>query len=112
MAACIFCAIADRRQDADIVCEDDDVMAFHDIHPKYPVHVLIIPKRHVASVAGATAADDALLGKLLRVGAEIAKERGVAESGFRLLTNVGPDAGQAVDHIHLHLIGGEPLRPL
>lgn len=109
---CLFCAIAAGTAPADVTYEDDDIIAFHDIHPKYPVHMLIIPKTHIASAAGVPKEHDWLLGKLLRVGAQIAKEKGIVESGFRLLANTGPDSGQVVEHLHVHLVGGEPLRPL
>ncbi len=109
---CLFCAIAAGTAPADVVYEDDDIIAFHDIHPKYSVHILIIPKTHLASAAGAQQEHDWLLGKLLRVGTQIAKEKGIWESGFRLLANTGPDSGQVVEHMHIHLVGGEPLRPL
>jgi histidine triad (HIT) family protein len=109
---CLFCKIARKALPADVVFEDDAVLAFRDIHPKYVVHILIIPKKHLASAAAATSAEDALLGRLLRTGADIAQTQGIAESGFRLLTNTGSHSGQAVDHLHVHLLGGEPLRPL
>ncbi len=112
MVDCLFCRIAAKELPAAIVYEDDDVVAFRDIHPKYRVHLLVIPKQHVASAAELVPTLDALAGTLLRVGAELAKKEGVAASGFRLLTNVGAHAGQAVDHLHLHLLGGERLRPL
>jgi histidine triad (HIT) family protein len=112
MSACIFCRIVSKATPADVVYEDENVLAFHDIHPKYPVHVLIIPKAHLPFVPEADVSQDALLGKLLRIGAQIAAEKGITKTGFRLLTNAGPHSGQIVHHLHIHLIGGEPLRPL
>lgn len=112
MSGCVFCKIAAKEVSATVVYEDDDVLAFLDIHPKYRVHVLIIPKMHLASAADVIPAHDALAGKLLRVGADLAEKEGLRDSGFRLLTNTGPDSGQVVDHLHMHLLGGEPLRPI
>lgn len=112
MADCVFCRIAARQAAADIVYEDDDVVAFRDIHPKYRVHILVVPKRHIASAAELRTEHDELSGKLLRVGADLAAKEGVTDSGFRLLTNTGPNSGQVVDHLHLHVLGGELLHPI
>lgn len=109
---CIFCRIASHDLAADVVFEDDDLIVFRDLRPKYRVHLLLVPKTHVASVAELNPAHDAMIGKLLRIGADIAWKEGIAQSGFRLLTNVGSDAGQIVPHLHIHLLGGEPLHPL
>ncbi len=109
MADCLFCRIAAHEIPSQIVAEDDQVLAFRDINPQGPVHILVIPKRHVANVAAAGADDEALLGHLLRIGAQIAAAEGVAESGYRLVFNRGPHAGEAVPHLHLHVIGGRPL---
>jgi histidine triad (HIT) family protein len=106
---CIFCKIAAKEIPSDIVAEDDQVVAFSDINPQAPVHVLVIPKRHIANVAAAGAQDQDLLGHLLRVGAQVAAQAGVAESGFRLVINRGPHSGEAVPHLHLHVVGGRPL---
>lgn len=112
MAGCIFCTIVAKETTADLVYEDDDVVAFRDVHPKYPVHLLVVPKLHLPSAAALGGAHDALAGKCLRVGAELARKAGLAESGFRLLTNTGLDAGQLVPHLHVHVLGGGPLRPI
>lgn len=112
MADCLFCRIVRKEIPANVVYEDEDVLAFHDLHPKYRVHVLVVPKNHIASAAAAIPEQDALMGKVLRVGAELAQAQGLAQSGFRLLTNTGPDAGQIVPHVHIHLLGGEQLRSL
>jgi histidine triad (HIT) family protein len=109
MADCLFCQIAAHEIPTQIVTEDDQVIAFRDINPQGPVHLLVIPKRHIANVAAAQADDEALLGHLLRVGAQVATAEGVAESGYRLVFNRGPHAGEAVPHLHLHVIGGRPL---
>lgn len=112
MSDCLFCRIARKEIPATVVYEDDDVMAFQDINPKYRVHVLVIPKTHIVSAAVIGPAQDTLMGKVLRVGGELAKVHGLAKSGFRLLINAGPDAGQVVPHVHVHLLGGELLRPV
>ena len=112
MTDCIFCKIADGEMNADIVFQNDEVVAFNDLFPKYPTHVVIIPKKHIVSAAELKNEDDMLVGKILRIGAKIAKEKGLTENGFRLLTNTGGDAGQSVQHLHVHLLGGEKLRPI
>jgi histidine triad (HIT) family protein len=109
MADCLFCKIIERKIPASIVHEDDHVIAFNDINPQGPVHILVVPKRHIASLNDLTADDDAIVGELVRRGAAIARERGVSAGGFRTVFNTNKDAGQTVFHIHLHLIGGRPL---
>lgn len=103
---CIFCRIAAGELPATLVREDDDVVAFRDIDPRAPTHVLVIPRRHIASVDDLGAGDAEVVGRLFLVAKDIAREEGVAESGYRLVMNTGPDAGQSVAHIHLHLLGG------
>jgi histidine triad (HIT) family protein len=105
----IFEKIAAREIPARIVHETDDLLAFHDVNPQAPVHVLIVPKRVVPRVAAATETDAALLGKLLVASGEIAQKLGLAESGYRLVINNGRDAGEAVPHLHVHLLGGRHL---
>ena len=112
VSACLFCRIVARELPADIVYEDTEVLAFRDIRPKYPVHLLVVPKVHLAGVADLHVEHEPLAGKLLRIGAHLARREGIANSGFRLLTNEGPDAGQVVQHLHLHVLGGESLRGL
>ncbi len=109
VADCIFCRIAAKEVSSEIVAEDEQVVAFRDINPQAPVHILVIPKKHLANVAAAGEADEGLLGHLLRVGAQVAAEAGVAESGYRMVLNRGEDAGEAVPHTHLHVIGGRAL---
>ena len=104
---CLFCRIVRREIPAGIVHETEDVIAFRDITPQAPVHVLIIPKRHVASLDRAT--DAAMLGKLSLAAAEIARAKGIAEDGYRTVMNTNAGAGQTVFHIHLHLLGGRKL---
>lgn len=106
---CLFCQIVEKKAPARIAYEDDQVVAFHDIRPQAPVHVLVVPRRHITSLMDATAGDDALVGGLVRRAREIARETGLGERGFRLVFNTGDDAGYSVYHIHLHLVGGRRL---
>ena len=105
----LFEKIIAREIPADIVYEDDLVLAFNDINPLANVHVLIVPREHVTYITGATEQHEALLGHLLRVGARIAIRLGIAEGGYRLAVNQGVDAGQIVDHLHIHMLGGGQL---
>jgi len=109
MADCLFCKIVNREIPGSIVYEDDGVLAFNDINPQAPTHVLIIPKRHIESLNALEPDDDRLVGELVRRAAAIAKERGFAAGGFRTVFNTNRDAGQTVLHIHLHLLGGRSL---
>jgi histidine triad (HIT) family protein len=104
---CLFCRIVRKEIPATIVAETDDCLAFRDITPRAPVHVLVIPKQHVASIGDAT--DPGQIGKLSLLAAEIARQEGIAESGYRTVINTGPDAGQTVFHVHLHLLGGREM---
>jgi histidine triad (HIT) family protein len=108
MEDCLFCKIADGRIPGKIVYDKNGVVAFEDIHPAAPHHILFIPRRHIASMAELTQQDGELLGKLFTAAAEIARERGLddPEHGYRFVTNVGPHAGQSVFHLHFHLLGG------
>lgn len=103
---CLFCKIVAKEIPATVVFENERVLAFDDIHPQAPTHVQIIPKKHIASALEVAAEDRSLIGELVRVGAELARERGFAEDGFRLVFNTNAAAGQTVFHIHLHLLGG------
>jgi len=109
MAECLFCKIVNREINATIVYEDDRIVAFDDINPEGPTHVLVVPRRHIASLNDLTPEDDQIVGEVVRRGAAIAKQRGVSAGGFRSVFNTNRDAGQTVFHIHLHLIGGRPL---
>ncbi len=109
---CIFCRIAAGDVPSTLVYSDDKVVAFDDVSPVAPVHVLVVPRQHVGALAGVDESAEPLLGRMLIVAERIAAERGVDESGHRLIINQGPDAGQAVDHLHLHLVGGRPLGAL
>ena len=110
METCVFCKIANRELLAKIVYEDDESVAFEDINPKAPLHILIIPRRHLSTLLEASQADDRLLGHLLLVANDIARQQGIADRGFRLVLNCNSEGGQVVFHLHLHLLGGRPLR--
>ena len=109
MKDCLFCRLIRREIPATIVYEDDRLLAFSDINPQAPTHVLLIPKRHIASLNDLQPDDDALVGELVRRAATIAGEGGLAARGFRTVFNTNRDAGQTVFHIHLHLLGGRSL---
>ncbi len=109
MSDCLFCKIAAKAIPAKLVHEDDQAVAFDDINPQAPVHTLVIPRKHVASMAELNEADAGLLGHLLLVGNQIAKQKGIAEGGYRLVVNTGRNGGQTVFHLHLHLLGGRPM---
>jgi histidine triad (HIT) family protein len=107
---CLFCKIIDRKIASSIVYEDDRVLAFNDINAQAPTHVLVVPKRHIATLNDLEPGDDAIVGEMIRRAAAIAKERGISTSGFRTVFNTHRDAGQTVFHIHLHLLGGRSLK--
>jgi histidine triad (HIT) family protein len=113
---CIFCRIISKEIPADIVYEDDEILAFKDIHPVAPVHILIIPKKHIASINDLRKENAELAGKMVVSARDIAKKLKIAEDGYKLLFRVGKHGGQEVEHIHLHLIGGamlyEDIRPM
>ena len=106
MSDCLFCKIVAGEIPSKKVYEDEDVVAFDDIQPQAPVHVLVVPKKHVATLNDLAPEDDAVAGKLLRVAARIARERGISDRGWRATVNVNRDAHQLVFHVHLHLMGG------
>lgn len=109
MSKTIFERIIDREIPAQLIHEDETCVAFHDVTPQAPVHVLIVPRKVLVNITGATEADSALLGHLLYVAASLARELNIAESGYRIVINNGKDAGQSVDHLHVHLLGGRTL---
>lgn len=112
MTDCVFCKIARGEIPSRKVHEDDDVLAFHDIHPLAPVHFMIVPKRHIASLAECDMSHQALLGKMLALAPRLAREQGAAD-GFRTIVNTGRVGGQEVYHLHMHVIGGpNPLGPM
>ena len=107
--SCIFCRIIDGDLPGDIVYEDADVMAFRDINPQAPHHILVIPRKHVATVNAFEPADAELIGKLVLTAKSLAAELGISEDGYRLVLNCGRDAGQTVYHVHLHLLAGRSM---
>ena len=109
MNDCLFCGIVDGKIKANLVYQDDAVVAFKDIAPKAPVHILIIPRKHLVGVSEIAEADRALIGQIFQVAARLAREQGIAESGFRVVANSGADAGQSVFHLHYHLLGGRQM---
>lgn len=109
---CIFCKIASGDIKTDFLYHDDEVVAFRDINPKAPTHILIIPREHIPSLNDTTPEHKRLLGHMSNVACALAKSEGVDKGGYRLLINCGPDAGQEVPHLHLHLLGGHQLAPM
>lgn len=107
--SCLFCRIVGGEIPADVVLETERVLAFRDIDPKAPTHVLVIPKKHLASLGEAEDDDRSLLGDVMLVARDVARAEGVAESGFRVVANTGDDGGQAVHHLHVHVLGGRSL---
>jgi histidine triad (HIT) family protein len=110
MADCLFCKIVARDIPASIVYEDDRILAFNDINPQAPTHVLVVTKRHITSLNDLSPDDDQIVGELVRRAAAIAKERGISAGGFRTVFNTNRDGGQTVLHIHLHLLGGRSMQ--
>lgn len=109
MADCLFCKIVAREIPAGLVYEDDTLVAFKDINPQAPLHLLIVPRRHIASLNEMTRDDDGLVGSMIRRAAALAKDNGYDASGYRTVFNTNREAGQTVFHIHLHLLAGRPL---
>lgn len=107
---CIFCKIVAGEMPSESLYQDEQVMAFKDIHPVAPVHILIIPKKHIASMNELADGDAQLVGQMFKVTRDLANQQGIADSGYRLILNTGPDGGQVVYHLHLHLIGGQRMR--
>lgn len=109
MEDCLFCRIAQGEQEADIVHSGEEVVAFRDINPQAPTHILLIPKAHIESARAIKDRDGDVLADVFQVAEHLAKAEGIDRSGWRLVTNVGPDAGQSVHHLHFHLLGGRPM---
>lgn len=109
MNDCIFCKIANKEIPTEIVYEDDEIMAFKDINPAAPVHILVIPKKHISSLLELTEEDKELVGKIYLIINKIAKMQGIDEKGFRVVVNCGEDGGQEVKHLHFHILGGKKL---
>ena len=112
MEPCIFCQIAQKLSPAEIEYEDADVIAFWDINPKAPVHILIIPKKHIGQLNELQTSDEVLLSKMIIAAQKVAEKKKISETGYRLILNQGKESGQIVPHLHLHLLGGKPLGKL
>lgn len=110
MSDCIFCKIINGEAKADIVYRDEQVTAFRDLHPAAPIHILIVPNRHIESVNSLRDEDEALVGHLFMVAAQLAAREGIAEAGYRLIANTGAHGGQTIFHLHLHLLGGARMK--
>jgi len=106
---CIFCKIINKEIPSTIVYEDEDIMAFNDVNPMAPVHVLIIPKKHISGLSEISEDDIAVVGKIQFIAKKIAKEMGIEYTGYRVISNCGEDAGQTVKHLHYHLLGGKKM---
>ena len=106
---CIFCKIVERKLPSKIVYEDDLVMAFEDIAPQAPVHTLVIPKKHISTVLDINEEENAFVGHLFQIAKKVARDKGVAERGFRLVMNCNPESGQEIFHLHLHVLGGRRM---
>jgi len=109
MSACLFCRFVNKELPTRVVFEDGSCLAFEDLNPKAPVHVLIIPKKHIVSLDEMAPDDESTLGHLALVAQQIARQKKIDQSGYRTVINTGPDAGQSVFHVHLHLLGGRPM---
>lgn len=107
--SCLFCSIVAGDIPATVVYEDDELLAFRDINPQAPTHVLVIPRTHREHPGELTDADEALMGRVIRAAADVARQEGIADSGYRLVVNAGPDANQTVPHIHVHVLGGRAM---
>ena len=109
MADCLFCKIIAGEIPADIVYEDDSSVAFRDIQPQAPVHILVVPRRHIAGLLEVSEDNERLMGRIFRAAARVAAQEGIAETGFRSVVNHGPDAQQSVNHLHVHVLGGRQM---
>jgi len=109
MTDCIFCKIVSGDIPGDIVYQDDEVLAFRDLNPQAPTHILIIPKKHISTINDIQPEDAELIGKMYLAASQIARKEGIAEPGYRAVMNCNREAGQTVFHIHLHLLGGRPM---
>lgn len=107
--SCIFCQIASGKVPGEILYQDEEVIAFRDINPQSPTHLIIIPKRHIPSLAYLSEAESSLIGDMVNVANQLARREGISESGYRLVINCGEQGGQLVPHLHMHLLGGRKL---
>lgn len=110
VADCLFCRVAGEEIPADVIHSDPEVVAFRDIHPQAPTHVLIIPRKHIPSVTDLDSHEAGVMGRLFLVARDLARKEGIAEEGYRLVVNTGRGAGQSVFHVHMHLLGGRSLK--
>lgn len=108
---CIFCKIVAGETQSDILYQDEAVTAFRDIRPQAPTHILVVPNEHIASMRELYEGSDSLLGSMFSAAHHLAEREGIASRGYRLVINTGPEAGQAIAHMHLHLLGGKPMKP-
>ncbi len=107
--SCIFCQIVAGKVPSEILYQDEEVIAFRDINPQSPIHLIIIPKRHIPSLAHLSEAESSLIGDMVNVANQLARREGISESGYRLVINCGEQGGQLVPHLHMHLLGGRKL---
>lgn len=110
ITSCIFCKIVSKEANATIVYSDEQVTAFRDIHPVAPTHILIVPNRHLESVSSLEVEDEPLMGHIFTVAGKLANEEGIAQGGYRIISNTGVNGGQTVFHLHVHLIGGQRMK--
>lgn len=108
---CVFCRIVAGVAESDILYQDETVTAFRDIRPQAPTHVLVVPNQHITSLTELCKGDNSLLTRMLSTAHHLAEDEGIAERGYRLLINTGPEAGQLIEHLHLHILGGRPMTP-
>ena len=109
MEDCIFCKIINKEIPSNIVYEDEEIIAFHDIQPAAPIHILVIPKKHISKLTKLNVEDEKVIGKIFTIINKIAKEQGFSDNGFRVIANCGEDGGQEVGHIHFHILAGRKL---
>jgi histidine triad (HIT) family protein len=109
---CIFCKIVEGEIPSDTVYQDEEIIAFRDINPQAPVHIVIIPRKHIPSLSDLSQSDSALVGRLVTIANKLAEDEGIAEKGYRVVINCGPEGGQLVPHLHMHLVGGRKLSDL
>lgn len=112
MADCLFCNFVERKLPKEFIFEDSEMVAFRDINPKAAIHVLLVPKQHIPSLTAVTADETGLLGRLMFRIAKLAEQEGIEKTGYKVVINAGRHGGQVIDHMHIHLLGGEPIKTL